>query len=89
MGRMQVKHSGQTMYDKHAELFSDETIQNRMFIYLLKRFEDEDAPTWSEGNMQDWDGMVLRKRVIVDCLDELMDQMKVSKCGFSMYQLLN
>jgi hypothetical protein len=76
-------------FDEDAELFSNEIIVNRMFTYLIQRFANDDAPTWSEGDMQDWDGMVLRKRVILDCMDDLVEEMKIVRCGLFKYKLLN
>lgn len=74
-----------------VQLFPSSVIAHRLFQYLSHRFKDQDLAMWSQHEMQDedWKGMCLRKRAIVEAVNTLVDQLKIHQVGLYMYQLVD
>ncbi len=91
LGRFKLAHVNvdQPEEEYDPDLFPKDLIEDRMFTYLMNCFADQDGPEWSESVMQDWEGMCLRKRVIVECMDELVNSGRISRVGRWMYKLMN
>jgi hypothetical protein len=87
-GKMELVNQNDNAIDEnYCELFPEVIIVDKMLSYLKNRFQNDQW--WSEGDMQLWDGMCLRKRVIVDCLYDLVEQSQIVKGGPFMYKLQN